>query len=400
MVFKKGELKLLWPFYLYYFIYGLSAMILPFMIIYFRDLGFSFLQISIITAAFAISMFVFEIPTGAMADGFSRKYSVMVGFLITAFAAILIGIFSNFYVIVLLWILAGLGMTFVSGAEEAWVIDNLNKSKRKDLHHEFFIKSQSIAALGVVFAPLIGAVLVQVHSIRILWFVFGAGFLLNAIILTLFAKEHFKPKKIKFTKAFKEVYRNSKEGLKFTIKNKIVFYLILGSIFASLMLVADNGWQPLLVDLSMPTFALGYMYSILAVFMIAFSFSSKLFTKFKIKNVVSINLFIRMVLLFSLLLLDNGMFIFGAIIFIIVNSSRSINNPLLMTYFHKFVPSKMRATVISVKSMSLQLIVAIFSLVAGGLLDVFGPQKILAISGLFGVFAILTYRRIEEWNYL
>ena len=94
------------------------------------------------------------------------------------------------------------------------------------------------------------------------------------------------------------------------------------------------------------------------------------------------------------------MFIFGAIIFIIVNSSRSINNPLLMTYFHKFVPSKMRATVISVKSMSLQLIVAIFSLVAGGLLDVFGPQKILAISGLFGVFAILTYRRIEEWNYL
>ena len=33
MLFKKDELKLLWPFYLYYLIYGLSTMIIPFMIL-------------------------------------------------------------------------------------------------------------------------------------------------------------------------------------------------------------------------------------------------------------------------------------------------------------------------------------------------------------------------------
>ena len=371
-------------------------MILPFMIIYFRDLNFSFFQISIITSAFAISMFLFEIPTGALADGLSRKYSVVLGFLITALMAILIPLFTNFYILILLWFITGLGMAFVSGAEEAWVIDNLNKYKRKDLHHEFFIKSQSVASFGIIFAPLIGSVLVKVHSIKLLWFVFGFGFLLNALLLLFFGKELYKPKKIKFIESFRKTYDNSKVGLKFSRTHKTVFLLILGSIFVSLMIVGDNGWQPFILDLSMPTYTLGFMYSILAVFMIASSFSSRLLTNLKIKNVISITIFIRMLLLLSLLLINPPLYIIAAIIFVLIHSSSGLNEPLLQTYFHKFVPQKIRATVTSVQSMSKQLIVALSALVAGGLLDIFGPKKVLAYGGLFGIFAIIFYMKIKD----
>ena len=396
MLFKKDELKLLWPFYLYYFIYGLSAMILPFMIIYFRNLDFSFFQISIITSAFAISMFLFEIPTGAFADGLSRKYSVVLGFLITALAAILIPLFTNFYFLIFLWIMAGLGMTFVSGAEEAWVIDNLNKYKRKDLHHEFFIKSQSIAYFGIIFAPLIGSILVKVYSIKLLWFVFGFGFLLNAFSLLLFGKELYKPKKVKFIESFRKTYENSKVGLKFSRAHKTIFLLILGSIFASLMIVGDNGWQPFMLDLSMPTPGLGFMYSILAVVMIASSFLSRLLTNMKIKNVISITILIQMLLLLSLLLINPPFYIIAAIIFILIHSTSGLNQPLLQTYFHKFVPQKIRATVTSVQSMTKQLVVALAALIAGGLLDIFGPKKVLAYGGLFGIFAIISYLKIKD----
>ena len=37
-IFKKDELKLLWPFYLESLVFGLSAVIMPFFIIYFLDL--------------------------------------------------------------------------------------------------------------------------------------------------------------------------------------------------------------------------------------------------------------------------------------------------------------------------------------------------------------------------
>ncbi len=396
MLFKKEELKLLWPFYLYYFIYGLSAMILPFMIIYFRNLNFSFFQISVITSAFAISMFLFEVPTGAFADGLSRKYSVVLGFLITALAATLIPLFTNFYFLIILWVLAGLGMTFVSGAEEAWVIDNLNKYKRKDLHHEFFVKSQIVASFGIIFAPLIGAVLVKVHSIKILWFVFGLGFLLNALILLFFGKELYKPKKIRFIESFKKTYENSKVGLKFSRTHKTIFLLILGSIFASLMIVGDNGWQPLMLDLSMPTYTLGLMYSILAVVMIAFSLSSRLFVNMKVKTVISITIFTQMLLLLSLLLINPPFYITAAVIFILIHSSSGLNQPLLQTYFHKFVPQNIRATVVSVQSMTKQLVIALAALIAGGLLDIFGPKKVLAYGGLFGIFAIISYLKIKD----
>ena len=238
--------------------------------------------------------------------------------------------------------------------------------------------------------------LVKVHSIKLLWFVFGFGFLLNALLLLFFGKELYKPKKIKFIESFRKTYDNSKVGLKFSRTHKTVFLLILGSIFVSLMIVGDNGWQPFILDLSMPTYTLGFMYSILAVFMIASSFSSRLLTNLKINNVISITIFIRMLLLLSLLLINPPLYIIAAIIFVLIHSSSGLNEPLLQTYFHKFVPQKIRATVTSVQSMSKQLIVALSALVAGGLLDIFGPKKVLAYGGLFGIFAIIFYMKIKD----
>src|SRR3989344_5363737 len=303
MLFKKDELKLLWPFYLYYLIYGLSTMIIPFMILYFKNVGFSFFQISILTSAFLISIFVFEVPTGAFADGFSRKYSVILGFLITAVATMLIPLVSNFYLLLLLWILAGLGMAFASGAEEAWVIDNLHKFKRKDLQHHFFVKSGSFVAFGAIFAPFIGALLVKAYSIKILWFVFGFGFLLNALLLMVFGEEHYKPKKITIIESAKQTWLYSKKGLQFTITHKIVFLLVLAGLCTQLMTIGDNGWQPFLVDLGMAEHQLGYMYSAAAALATIVPFLSGLFVNFKPKNAISILVFLKMALFLSILLI-------------------------------------------------------------------------------------------------
>jgi len=396
MLFKKHELKLLWPFYLYYLVFGLSTMIMPFMIIYFVNLGFSFFQIALITSAFGIAMFLFEVPTGAFADSFSRKYSVILGFLITAFAVILIPLMTNFYLLLFMWVLAGIGMTFVSGAEESWVVDNLNKFKRNDLHQEFFIKSGSLAAFGAIFAPFIGALLVKTYSIKILWFVFGFGFLLNALLLMIFGQEHYKPKRLKLFESLKQAYNNSKAGLKFTTTHKVVFLIVLAGLFTQLMVIGDNGWQPFLVNLGMAEHQLGYMYSVMAAFVMVMPFLSRLFVNFKPKNAVSIIVFVRMILLFSLIFLYPHLFFLAAIIFIMDAGLFSMKDPIIQTYFHKFIPKKIRATVVSTKSMFSQLIIALTALITGIFLDVFGPQKVLAFGSLFGIIAIILYQKIKD----
>ena len=66
--FKQGELKLLWPFYLDALISPMLFFMPAFVVVYFRDLGLSLFQISILTMMMPLFMFLFEIPTGAIAD--------------------------------------------------------------------------------------------------------------------------------------------------------------------------------------------------------------------------------------------------------------------------------------------------------------------------------------------
>lgn len=396
MIFRKNELKLLSPFYLYYFIISLSGMIFPFLVIYFRDLNFSFFQISILFTTYSISMFLFEIPTGAFADSFSRKYSVILGFIISGLAVIGISFATNFYLIFLLFIIIGFGMTFVTGAEESWVIDNLNHYKRKDLHKEFFIKSQSIAAFAGILSPLIGAFIVKSFSITPLWFIWGVGFILGAIMLLILAEEKYKPKRMKFIETFKETIVNTKKGLKFSRTHNTTKYLVLASIFMAMMIVDGDYWQPFLVDLNMPIYMLGIVFSIVSAVSMVIPFTARYLEKYKVKNIFRVIIIMRIVLLSTVLFLHPGLFILGAGIFIFSEGLLSLRFPLMEPYYQKHLPKKIRATITSVKSMGTQFGLGIGSLIFGFLADIIGVQNIIPLTGVFGLVAIYCFSKIKD----
>lgn len=396
MLFRTGELKLLWPFYLSVLIEGLGMMITPFIAIYFVNLGFSYFQISVIISAYGLSMLLFEIPTGAFADGFSRKYSIVLGFGIIAVAFGLIPLTKNFYLIVLLHILAGIGMTFRSGADEALAIDNLKKEGRTDLYQEFFIKEKSFLAVGAIFAPLLGAILVKIYSIKILWFVFAFGFFINSIITVAFISECFIPQKIKGINLIKKSYHNAKLGLMFSFRHKVVFFSILAGLFTKIMFSASIGFQQFFVDLGMKENQLGYVYSIAAAVGIVASFLSRSMAKYKPKDSMSVVIFIIMMLLLSLLLVHPPYFIIACVVFIMKDGLLQMVEPIYQAYLHTFIPGKIRASSLSASSMALQLVFSLSSLATGALIDLFGPQKVLSYGGLFGIIAIIYYQKIKD----
>lgn len=395
MIFKKGELKLLWPFYLNYLIYGLSIMILPFMIIYFRDLGFSFLQIMIITTAPVVGLVFFEIPTGALADCFSRKWSAVLGYTIVGISVFCIPFFINFYLILILWFLAGLGMSFVSGADEALVIDNLNHHRRKDLYHGFFVKSQSLAAIGAIISPLIGAAIVKFVAMKYLWFIFGGGILLMSLVLAFFVTECFHHRKLRMKEIISQTLKQSKSGAKFLLSTKSLLFLVLGGMFTSFMFVGE-GLQPMLVGLSMPVYSLGIFYAAMAGSQLVFPFLSVYFKKLRLRTALSLTTFASMILLLSLLLVSPPGYIIGAALLILVTGLRVINGPLFNTHAHHLIPSKIRATVLSAKSMLTSIFASVYAISMGYFLDLFGPQKVVAFAGLFGILAIIMYWQIRE----
>lgn len=137
-LFKQGELKLLKIFYLEEFLSSVFIFFPAFMIVYFRSLGLSFFQISLITTAILFFRFVFEIPTGAMADLFGRKISVLLGLLIEGFAFLSLLFFDNFSFLILIFSIIGFAESFDSGARESWVVD-LIKKKRKTIFNNIIL---------------------------------------------------------------------------------------------------------------------------------------------------------------------------------------------------------------------------------------------------------------------
>lgn len=394
-LFKKDELKILWPFYLANFLLGLSIIIMPFLVIYFRDLGFSLYEISMMTSAMMIGLLIFEIPTGAFADNYSRKKSIILGFFIYGIIMIFIAFIYDLYLLISLWFIAGIAATFISGADEALVIDNLNYLKRNNLKKEFFVKVQALRGVGLVISPFIGSFIVKTYSMKLIWIISGISLLIIGMIF-IFMREHYVPKKRQFIASMKDSFKTSIIGLKFTFTNNELLIFVLGSLFLSLMVISQNGWRPLFIDLSMPEYSLGLVYGVVGFFTIISSILSK-YLNTKIRILIPIIVFMKIILLFSLLLVFRPFFLGAALIFVVYfGILDTITMPSLMTYFHKIAKKKIRATLVSVRSMLTSFFVAILSIFAGFMMDNIGIKITIVLTGLFGLVAIFLFLRVKD----
>jgi MFS transporter, DHA3 family, tetracycline resistance protein len=88
-----------------------------------QDVGVNPLQLVLLGTVSEIAIFLFEVPTGVVADTYSRRLSVIIGLLLSGVAILVVGLVAVYWVIVVAAILRGIGGTFLSGAWEAWITD-------------------------------------------------------------------------------------------------------------------------------------------------------------------------------------------------------------------------------------------------------------------------------------
>ena len=78
------------------------------------------LQLVLVGTSLEASIFVFEIPTGIVADTVSRRLSVILGVFLMGIGIFLSGLIPVFTPILIAQVIWGLGYTFASGALDAW----------------------------------------------------------------------------------------------------------------------------------------------------------------------------------------------------------------------------------------------------------------------------------------
>ena len=83
------------------------------------------LELVLMGTAMEASVFLCEVPTGVVADTYSRRLSLVIGFVGMGLAWLLVGIASSAPLVIALWALWGLSYTFTSGAYQAWITDEV-----------------------------------------------------------------------------------------------------------------------------------------------------------------------------------------------------------------------------------------------------------------------------------
>ena len=121
----------------------------------FADAGLSTSQISVLFAIWSVVSFAFEVPSGALADAWSRRGLYAVGELLTAAGYALWLIWPSFPGFALGFVLWGLGGALGSGALEALLYDGLDADGRAGDYARVSGRAGTVSILAMLAATLL-----------------------------------------------------------------------------------------------------------------------------------------------------------------------------------------------------------------------------------------------------
>ena len=117
---------------------------------YVEVVGLNPLQLVLIGTALEVSAFLLEIPTGVVADVYSRRLSVIIGTALLGVSWILAGSIPFFVAIILSQVIGGAGYTFLSGAAQAWIADETNEVLASKAYMRGAQMGQLCSLIGIV----------------------------------------------------------------------------------------------------------------------------------------------------------------------------------------------------------------------------------------------------------
>lgn len=344
-------------------------------------------QLILIGTALEISIFIFEIPTGIIADLKSRRLSIIIGLFIIGIGAMIEVFTPFFYLIFISQLVLGFGYTFISGALDSWISDEV---KADALEHTIITGSQLYALLsilGIVLAAVIGVIDIRLSIYVGAFILIGLGF----ISIIYMKEDHFVKHKSddspvkqyfsQFIKGFSHIKNHKTLRIMFVI---ILFYgLYSEGIDRTYELNILDGLNfRILWDLP-PIWILSIVNAIVAIFGYVMLFVVKRYLK-KSHYIYLWALNLTFMMIVGILLFAYMPYVYFALFgFILFSVSRAGTHPLLNTILLKNTPTNIKATVLS----SFGQLDAIGQLMSGGLMVLISLW--LDIKGLYLVTALL-----------
>ncbi|GIF18066.1 DHA3 family tetracycline resistance protein-like MFS transporter [Actinoplanes tereljensis] len=146
--------------------------------------GLSPLQLVLVGTVMETVAFLAQVPTGVIADLYSRRLSVIIGYLLMGAGLLVWGLFPSFGAILVANVVWTIGAVCVDGAEEAWAADEIDPASVTRAFVRGGQLGQAGSLLGIVAATLLAFAGLAVPIVA-----GGVLTLLLGVLLVVFMKE-------------------------------------------------------------------------------------------------------------------------------------------------------------------------------------------------------------------
>jgi MFS family permease len=313
--------------------------------IFWKSHGLNLFDIFLLQAIFAVSIVIFEIPTGFIGDQLGRKKTLLLSYFIIAGGWIFYAISHSFWQFVIGEVTIGLGFSFFSGTDTSLVYESLHTEKRTDSFIRIEGRQLGLGQAAEAVSALIGGFCVPFLSINILM-LFSACAAGAGVILCFWITE---PERQPYRHPRGTLYGLYKIGRYVFLRSRIVRFAV--PLIAACGLSTMLGvwlYQPLWQERGIPLWLFGVLWAGMSLpASLAGYFAHKLEKKVGKKRLLWL-LPLPAIIGYICIALVPG---WGAVFFIyMVPLLRGLTFPILSQYVHEETFSDKRATVFSIQS--------------------------------------------------
>lgn len=315
------------------------------------------LQLVLIGTALEGSIFLLQVPTGMLADVYSRRRSILVGIFFLGLGGLTQGAFASFEAILLSSVLAGIGFSFLIGAEEAWIAGEVGEERAGHV----FLRGGQVAQVGSLVGVLVGTGLGALQ-LNLPLLVGGALLVALSLALTLIMPEHHFQQSATAGGGERPTWSaltgTLRQGVRLVRRSPVLLTILAIAAFAGM---SSEGFDRLnvahfLQDFTVPPFGPlnpVVWFGAMSAMATLLSLGAMELTRRALNLTRSVVVARALLVLQSLLMLAvivfglAGSFPMAVATFLVVKVLRQVSGPLEVTWLTQHTTPEVRATVIS-----------------------------------------------------
>lgn len=349
--------------------------ITSFWILFFIQNGLSLLQIGLLESIFHGTSLLCEIPSGMLADRFSYKTNLYLARLASIVSSILI-LFGqgNFWIYALAMMVSAWSYNFDSGTSTAFLYDSAVEAGQKDRYLQISSFLSGVAevtrTLGTVVAGFF------IHGALAWTYLIAIGLSFLSIILIYFMKEPMTKREKNEALTFKTIVLQVRK--EWHEKPVLFYWMMTYQLVGTLMCMFYFYYQQKISDLA------GWQVSLVMLIgsglnLIAVYVASQIGKKWNSNRV-----FPTLVALTGLALL---LVFFGTpfaflLVYLLTDTFYAVYQPIYFNDLQGYLPSSVRATMLSINSMLFSLSMIVIFPLTGWLIDRWGLVAVFLVLGL------------------